>query len=62
MAKKILLVEDDDDIAVLGTIVIYGDRAAASLGETRASVAHALRLSRNKEETRPQRKHGVPPF
>ena len=30
--------------------------------ETRASVAHALRLSRNKEETRPQRKHGVPPF
>ncbi len=29
----------DDDIAVLGTIVIYGDRAAASLGETRASVA-----------------------
>ena len=30
--------------------------------ETRAYVAHALKISRNKEEIRPDRKHGVPPF
>ena len=30
--------------------------------ETRASIAHALRLTRHKEEARPERKHGVPPF
>ena len=30
--------------------------------ETRASVTHALRLARNKQEARPDRKHGVPPF
>ncbi len=44
---------------------------AASLGyvdaviapeETRAYVAHALAVTRNKAETRPVRKHGIPPF
>ena len=30
--------------------------------ETRASIAHALKLTRNKQEARPERKHGVPPF
>ena len=30
--------------------------------ETRAYVAHALQLTRNKQEARPDRKHGVPPF
>ncbi len=30
--------------------------------ETRAYIVHALQLTRNKEEVRPQRKHGVPPF
>ena len=30
--------------------------------ETRAAVAHALQLTRNKSEARPDRKHGVPPF
>jgi methylmalonyl-CoA decarboxylase subunit alpha len=30
--------------------------------ETRAYLAHALRITRNKEEVRPVRKHGVPPF
>lgn len=30
--------------------------------ETRAYIAHALKVARNKEETRPARKHGVPPF
>jgi len=30
--------------------------------ETRAYVAHALKLTRNKEEHRPARKHGIPPF
>jgi methylmalonyl-CoA decarboxylase subunit alpha len=30
--------------------------------ETRAYVAHALKMTRNKEELRPARKHGIPPF
>jgi acetyl-CoA carboxylase carboxyltransferase component len=30
--------------------------------ETRASIVHALKITRSKEETRPARKHGVPPF
>jgi acetyl-CoA carboxylase carboxyltransferase component len=30
--------------------------------ETRSYVAHALKVTRNKEEIRPARKHGVPPF
>jgi methylmalonyl-CoA decarboxylase subunit alpha len=30
--------------------------------ETRAYVAHALKMTRNKEEIRPARKHGIPPF
>ncbi len=30
--------------------------------ETRAYIAHALQMTRNKEEQRPARKHGVPPF
>jgi methylmalonyl-CoA decarboxylase subunit alpha len=30
--------------------------------ETRAYIAHALRITRNKEEVRPARKHGIPPF
>jgi len=30
--------------------------------ETRAYVAHALKMTRNKEEARPSRKHGIPPF
>ena len=30
--------------------------------ETRAYIAHALQMTRNKEELRPDRKHGVPPF
>jgi methylmalonyl-CoA decarboxylase subunit alpha len=30
--------------------------------ETRAYIAHALKVTRNKEEVRPARKHGVPPF
>ncbi len=30
--------------------------------ETRAAIAHALQLTRNKQEARPDRKHGVPPF
>jgi acetyl-CoA carboxylase carboxyltransferase component len=30
--------------------------------ETRACLIHALMLTRNKEEVRPARKHGVPPF
>ena len=30
--------------------------------ETRAYVAHALKMTRNKEEIRPSRKHGIPPF
>ncbi len=30
--------------------------------ETRAAIVHALKISRNKEEVRPARKHGVPPF
>ncbi len=30
--------------------------------ETRASLVHALKITRNKEEVRPARKHGVPPF
>jgi methylmalonyl-CoA decarboxylase subunit alpha len=29
--------------------------------ETRAYIAHALKMTRNKEEVRPNRKHGVPP-
>jgi acetyl-CoA carboxylase carboxyltransferase component len=29
--------------------------------ETRACLAHALKMTRHKEETRPARKHGVPP-
>jgi len=30
--------------------------------ETRAYIVHALRVTRNKEESHPTRKHGVPPF
>jgi methylmalonyl-CoA decarboxylase subunit alpha len=30
--------------------------------ETRAYIIHALRMARNKEEPRPARKHGIPPF
>jgi acetyl-CoA carboxylase carboxyltransferase component len=30
--------------------------------ETRAYIAHALKMTRNKEEIRPARKHGIPPF
>ncbi len=30
--------------------------------ETRAYIAHALKVSRNKSETRPARKHGIPPL
>ncbi len=30
--------------------------------ETRSYIAHALRVMRNKEEIRPARKHGIPPF
>jgi acetyl-CoA carboxylase carboxyltransferase component len=30
--------------------------------ETRAYVAHALKMTRNKEEIRPARKHGISPF
>jgi len=30
--------------------------------ETRAYIAHALKITRNKEEVRPARKHGIPPF
>ena len=30
--------------------------------ETRAAIAHALQLTRNKSEARPDRKHGVAPF
>jgi methylmalonyl-CoA decarboxylase subunit alpha len=30
--------------------------------ETRAYIAHALKVTRNKEESRPARKHGIPPF
>ena len=30
--------------------------------ETRSSIAHALKMTRNKEEVRPSRKHGIPPF
>ncbi len=30
--------------------------------ETRAYLIHALKVTRNKEEARPDRKHGVPPF
>ena len=30
--------------------------------ETRAAIAHALQLTRNKSEACPDRKHGVPPF
>jgi acetyl-CoA carboxylase carboxyltransferase component len=30
--------------------------------ETRAYIAHALKMTRNKEEVRPARKHGIPPF
>ncbi|MDR0841894.1 MAG: methylmalonyl-CoA carboxyltransferase [Acidobacteriota bacterium] len=36
--------------------------AVISPVETRASIAHALKISRGKEETRPARKHGIPPF
>jgi acetyl-CoA carboxylase carboxyltransferase component len=44
---------------------------AASLGyvdavispeETRAYVAHALSIAKNKSDSRPERKHGIPPF
>ena len=30
--------------------------------ETRSSIVHALKVTRNKEEIRPARKHGIPPF
>jgi methylmalonyl-CoA decarboxylase subunit alpha len=30
--------------------------------ETRAYIAHALKVTRNKQESRPARKHGIPPF
>ena len=30
--------------------------------ETRAYVAHALKVTQNKEEAHPVRKHGIPPF
>ena len=30
--------------------------------ETRAYIGHALKLARDKEEMRPARKHGIPPF
>lgn len=30
--------------------------------ETRKFIVHALEISKNKEEVRPQKKHGVPPF
>jgi acetyl-CoA carboxylase carboxyltransferase component len=30
--------------------------------ETRGYIVHALRLTRDKQETRPARKHGIPPF
>jgi methylmalonyl-CoA decarboxylase subunit alpha len=30
--------------------------------ETRAYIVHALKMTRNKEEVRPARKHGIPPF
>ena len=36
--------------------------AVISPGETRASIVHALKITRGKEETRPARKHGIPPF
>ncbi len=36
--------------------------AVISPEETRAYVVHALKLTRNKEEIRPARKHGIPPF
>ena len=36
--------------------------AVISPEETRASIVHALRITRGKEETRPIRKHGIPPF
>ena len=36
--------------------------AVIAPSETRAYVAHALKMTRNKEEAKPARKHGVPPF
>ena len=30
--------------------------------ETRASLKHALVLARSQEESRPSKKHGIPPF
>jgi methylmalonyl-CoA decarboxylase subunit alpha len=36
--------------------------AVIAPGETRACIARALKMTRNKEEIRPARKHGIPPF
>lgn len=36
--------------------------AVITPAETRASIVHALQITRNKEEIRPARKHGIPPF
>ncbi|HTY61041.1 MAG TPA: carboxyl transferase domain-containing protein [Acidobacteriota bacterium] len=36
--------------------------AVISPEETRACIVHALKVTRNKEEVRPARKHGIPPF
>ena len=36
--------------------------AVISPSETRDTLIHSLRLAQNKEEIRPKKKHGVPPF
>lgn len=36
--------------------------AVINPGETRESLLHALQISEHKNESRPIRKHGIPPF
>ena len=48
--------------AAFGAIVSSVVDAVINPEETRAYIAHALKVSRNKSETRPARKHGIPPL
>ncbi len=73
--SEIMAAENPDEMRKL-KVKEYTDKfanpyVAASLGfvdavispeETRAYVAHALAVTKNKLETRPARKHGIPPF
>lgn len=73
--SEILAAENPDEMRKL-KVKEYTDKfanpyVAASQGyvdavispeETRAYIVHALEITRNKNETRPARKHGTPPF